>query len=160
MPFKIYFFIYKFKAVFMKILSIILVFLCIGCTKEIEENSSVEWDGVFIHDGYTKIVCETYSVIDTSNTILEYGKLTFFNNGKYTQTGFTVFEKDVELKWSSDSTSLKLDRGEGKFYYIFKLISSNFNEKKYRVIKFDIDVPSPCYIDFTKGESYLILTKP
>ena len=99
----------------MKILSIILVFLLIGCNKEIAENRTVEWDAVYIHDGYTKIVCETSSVIDTSNTILQYGKFTFFNNGKYTQTGFTVFEKDIELKWSSDSTSLKLyDEGEAK----------------------------------------------
>ena len=160
MPLKICFFIYMFKTVFMKILSIIFVFLLIGCTKEIAENRTVEWDAVYIHDGYTKIVCETSSVIDTSNTILQYGKFTFFNNGKYTQTGFTVFEKDIELKWCSDSTSLKLYYGANEFYYIFKLISSNFNEKKYRIIKFDIDVPSPCYIDFTQGESYLILTKP
>jgi hypothetical protein len=160
MPLKIYIYIYKFKTVFMKILPIILVFIFISCKKETIQNDKVEWDAVFTHDGFTEIICETYSVLDTSNTILEYGKFTFYNNGKFNQTGFTVFEKDMELKWISDSTSLKLYHGDNEFYYVFKLISSSFNEKKYRIIKFDIDVPSPCYIDFTEGESYLILTKP
>ena len=116
----------------MKILSIILVFLLIGCNKEIEENSTVEWDAVYIHDGYKKLVCETSSVIDTSNTILQYGKITFFNNGKYTQTGFTVFEKDIELKWSSDSTSLKL-------YYIK---NPNFQEHENWDFLFHFDIPN------------------